>query len=146
MELNNNSSNPSSRALVLTTYREPIQMTVSDIHQICNKNLHRRNQQTLQACMNCNYDMDHEYWDALIDRKTEQLRGAHIVSRMQVEHVDVYSMHVSEIDGFLQLLTNSTVQPHNVEKTLECNFRVPSSMMRRVVAAESIYRNLTLGL
>lgn len=41
--------------LLMTTYREPISMALSDIHQMCNKNLKRRSQRVRNACGQCQW-------------------------------------------------------------------------------------------
>ncbi|OEU23471.1 hypothetical protein FRACYDRAFT_233641 [Fragilariopsis cylindrus CCMP1102] len=44
------------RFLTFSTYREPIARTISDIHQLCNKNLNRRTKQLQEVCQRCTYD------------------------------------------------------------------------------------------
>jgi hypothetical protein len=51
------------RMVILATFRDPIQRTLSAIHQICNKVFDKRSPRTQQACSQCSYEKDTEFWD-----------------------------------------------------------------------------------
>ena len=106
---------PEHRAVVLTTFREPIQMLMSfvsisepvssavaivaatltpvlslfpcQIHQVCNRNAKWRTQRVLDACKACKYEEYTDVWDNIILSVTDQLESAWKVSRMFVHDV-----------------------------------------------------------
>lgn len=51
---------------VLVSFREPSHLTLSTIHQYCNKNLETRSPQLLSACQHCQYETDAPYWDYIV--------------------------------------------------------------------------------
>jgi len=51
------------RMVILATFRDPIQQSLSAIHQMCNKFFHRRSPMAQQACRQCSYEKDTEFWE-----------------------------------------------------------------------------------
>ena len=55
-----------ARAVVLVSFREPIQRTLSYIHQKCNKHLWGRSDAMKRACRTCSYEQDKVFWDDIV--------------------------------------------------------------------------------
>jgi hypothetical protein len=72
----NNNNNTQRRVLVLVTYREPISLTLSFIHQRCNKRLDKRGKKVQKACRACHYESHNDTWDRFADTTVEHLAGA----------------------------------------------------------------------
>lgn len=155
------------RALLLTSYREPLTKTVSKIHQICNKNLDRRDNYTRYMCTTqCDkYDANRGFWDKFVNVTTRDLRESQYVTQNMVHHlndniirnskekkksVEAFAIDTIDIDTFFAKLLDEEddeVEIHyNTEKKSRCDFRVSSSMMKLHTEATLIYRNLTIGM
>ena len=143
-------------AIALTSFREPIQRTLSSIHQTCNKNKSRRREETRAACERCSYDIeeDRAVWDGLIKRTNLLYEGIALVSRMVIGGVQVLTIDTVDVDNFFTRLRSalsprwevSTSGVRNTESLSLCNFGMTSDIFRALTPSETIYRNLTLGI
>ena len=73
-----NATQPHRRRKFVTfaTYREPIALAVSHLHQLCNKNHHKRDATTRLVCQRCNQDPKFEdtpFWTTWFNRTTNTL-------------------------------------------------------------------------
>ena len=51
------------RMVILATFRDPIQQSLSAIHQLCNNFFDFRSPAAQQACSQCSYEKDSKFWD-----------------------------------------------------------------------------------
>ena len=143
-------------SIALVSFREPIQRTLSSIHQTCNKNKSRRREETRAACERCSYDIeeDRAVWDGLIKRTNLLYEGIALVSRMVIGGVQVLTIDTVDVDNFFTRLRSalsprwevSTSGVRNTESLSLCNFGMTSDIFRALTPSETIYRNLTLGI
>ncbi|OEU05876.1 hypothetical protein FRACYDRAFT_257646 [Fragilariopsis cylindrus CCMP1102] len=106
---NKNKSNKKQRQhrfLTFSTYREPIARTISDIHQLCNKNLNRRTKQLQEVCQRCTYNTndtvntdgggavvinDKVYWNKLINNTNRIYRHLDYLNQHLLRHSQSYT-------------------------------------------------------
>jgi hypothetical protein len=143
---------PKLRLLLLTTFREPIPMTVSHIHQICNKNADRRSARVVAACTRCSYDEYRDVWDGYAEEINRQMEAVREVAHLQTncslpwEQTSVFTMEAGDLSVFLQAwLPDQTFTPYNPENKNVCDFAMPSTMMKSLRPATAIYRQLVTG-
>jgi hypothetical protein len=93
---------PPQRAVVVTSFREPIEMTISWIHQVCNKNRSKRSEEVLAACDVCNYTEHTDVWDTLIEEATSELKSVFHVARgdTDLERIQILSIDTPYINDF----------------------------------------------
>lgn len=147
-------SGKNTRWVVLTTFREVIEMTVSHIHQRCNKNLHRRPPKILEACRACDYSNHTDVWDGYVDEINHQVASVYNVAHylapnrtLPFDRIKVYTMEPNDIDDFFyQWNPKYHFPPRNREELGTCNFRVPSIMMKKLRPAQALYRQLMTGI
>lgn len=144
-----------TRWVVLSNFREVIEMTVSHIHQRCNKNLDRRPPRILAACQACNYSEYTDVWDGYVDEINRQVdsvfKVAHYLAPNQLsmpwDRIQVFTMEPNDIDDFFyQWNPDYKFPPQNAEELSTCNFRVPSIMMKKLRPAQALYRQLVTGI
>lgn len=142
-----------SRAVVLVSFREPIQRSLSYIHQMCNKYLRYRNRVTRQACSRCSYEKDVKFWDdqvihfnqeykELLDVTTAKIPNASVLSVDSVDLTSLYDKLFAATNHEAFQLPKRT----NAEATTRCNFGFKSEMFRALAPSSEVYRNLTLGI
>jgi hypothetical protein len=143
-----------SRGVILSTFREPIQRTLSYIHQTCNKNFDWRNRETRAACNGCSYDLHRDYWEGWENITNEDYKGLRSVGMSRISNTMVLTMDTNDLKVFYDmtnLVGNHTFfkrlsQRQNQEKLGRCNFGMKSEMIRGLRFSSEVYRNLTLGL
>ena len=144
-----------SRWVVLTTFREVIEMTVSHIHQRCNKNLDRRSPRIMDACRACNYSQYTDVWDDYVAEINRQVTSIYNVAHylapnataLPMDRIQVFTMEPNDIDDFFYQWNPKFQFPaKNPEDHSLCNFRVPSSMMKKLRPAQELYRQLVTGI
>lgn len=133
------------RAVVLVTVRDPVQRTVSWIHQQCNKNYGRMGE-FQRVCERCEYCEDKEEWDRFVDDQIEYYMK--LAYRLPYP---IYTMEDVMIDRFLAMLGQRSALhfnrgSHNLEKKQICDFHVPSSLFKRFHEARMVYRELVTGV
>jgi hypothetical protein len=150
------------RAIVLATFREPIARTISSVHQVCNKNLQRRDNVTATACRRCSYSSDQEFWDAqFFERATYIYKSIQNVIFSNSANTTVVMVDTMDLDDFYAAINQVAItrkytsflinvkpkkgQSHhfNSEIIQRCNFAVTSEMIRKLQIPQMIYRNLT---
>jgi hypothetical protein len=140
------------QAVVITTFREPIQMTISLIHQICNKGFNKIKEEQQAMCKRCLYHADPAFWDHFTKKITTVFEGIEQVVKMDHPNVQVLALDNSMMDTFFDMLekkldeTFPKAAKPNHEKTSVCNFGMTSKMMKDLSAAELMYKNLTYGV
>lgn len=144
------------RVVVLSTFRDPIQMAVSLIQQLCNKNLEKRSESLLKACKACRYDEETEEWLKVIDFVTLQLQNSYQVATWnttsdrisdQNRRLQILTLDSTDLDDFfrawLPKLWNEANTSHlNPEDVSFCRFAAPSVMLRAMDRAQAFYRQL----
>lgn len=147
----------SKKNVVLVTYREPVAWTVSFIHQLCNKNWHRRSERIRAMCKRCNYYDDPVAYDHLIGGRFLQVVKEILSDKnFKGPPPDRLALDNADLSSFLMELQNylppeytrrlSGAVKNNVETTQLCDFKVPSKLIRALKPSLLLYRNLTLGL
>jgi hypothetical protein len=144
-----------SRSIVLVTFREHMQRTLSYIHQMCNKNFGKRRKRLQEVCQRCSYAKDKDYWTEFLDSANDQYQQLYKVVSATSSLPDstvlaVDLMDLSELYRDLYNATNhkafSMRTSANPESTSRCNFGFTSEMFRGLRLANDVYRNLTLGI
>jgi len=146
------------KALVLSTYREPISRTLSNINQNCNKNFNRRTQELKDACIACKYESHTDTWDKFVQETNKIYQGLKLVAEMQIKNVDVLMVDIKDINFFLDNLFESIEEKkanngsfhfkkprsstRNTEGKLKrCNFGMTSTMVKSLDdGAQEIYK------
>mmetsp|Transcript_15614 Transcript_15614/g.22242 ORF Transcript_15614/g.22242 Transcript_15614/m.22242 type:complete len:336 (-) Transcript_15614:3153-4160(-) len=152
------SSSPSSHnAIALFSFREPISRMLSQIHQLCNKNIELRDANTTKACFHCNYTQDVAYWDTFVQDQDYLYESLKNVMQMKIPNVQVLAMDAIHITTFFRQLQSvlpvdfqryfeSQDLEHNTESNQNCNFGLVSPMIKSLRKSMDIYRELTLGM
>jgi hypothetical protein len=145
-----------SRSIVLVTFREPLQRTLSYIHQMCNKNFGKRPKRLQEVCQRCSYAKDKDYWTEFLDGANDQYQQLYKVASATTSSLPdstvlaVDLIDLSELYRDLYSATNhkafSMRTSANPESTSRCNFGFTSEMFRGLRLANDVYRNLTLGI
>jgi len=142
-----------SRAVVLVSFREPIQRSLSYIHQMCNKNLRHRNRVTRRACARCSYDEDTKFWDQKVVHFNQEYKELLNVTTTKIDNASILSIDSVDLNLLYDKLFAATnheafrlSQKTNAEVTRRCNFGFKSDMFRGLAPSSEVYRNLTLGM
>jgi len=138
------------RFLALASIREPIQRTLSMIHQVCNKNFNGLPSEEKAICKRCSYSGDDKvYWDDHC-LKTNQ---AYANLTYRIPSADLLIIDSMFLDKFFAMVEAALEQKIpmkdvrvNVESTNICSFSLISSMLRLLAPSHSIYKNLSIGL
>lgn len=140
------------RAVILATFREPIQRTVSSIHQKCNKKFYARSVKLKRACTRCSYLQDKDFWNEFIEFSNHEYEMVKDVVTAKIPKTTVLTIDMTDLSilyGKLHSISNHSAflnkERVNSEETQRCDFGFTSEMMRRVRPSFEIYRNLTLG-
>lgn len=144
-----------SRAIILATFREPHQRTLSYIHQHCNKYFRGRPKELQEACKRCDYHNDTAFWNQFVGEKTnEQYEDLSILLSSQVPNTQVLYVDLADLGGLFSDLYNATEQHRafdpnmthrNPEKVDLCNFSFGSGMFKVLRPSTELYREWTLG-
>jgi hypothetical protein len=167
---NNTTTTP--RSIVLSSYREPIERLLSHIHQLCNKNLHLRNNVTLEACTRCSYVDDVDYWNLLANStNTLYHHMLQLTKPPNIENIDILMIDSHDITSFYQEMNAMLSQQKegssnvnsgndndykvssfknihesaNAEVNHNCDFGIHSELIRQIKYSSNVYRRLTWG-
>lgn len=130
------------RALALVTVREPIQRTLSNIHQQCNKGYHKQSPEKQAICKRCSYRQDSAFWDGMVQENNKVY--SQLLYNLPVDSFVIDSLMIS---NFLMLLERSIQQKIptgklNQERKDVCDFHMPSDMFKRLIPSQLAYRYL----
>jgi hypothetical protein len=139
-----------ARAVVLVSFREPIQRTLSYIHQKCNKHFRVRSDSMKMACRRCSYEQDKVFWDDLVQHANSQYLELLDVASAQISNTTVLSVDSMDLSALYRDLFaasghatfNMSVRS-NPEKTTRCNFGFKSEMFRGLRLSAEVYRNMS---
>eukprot|EP00562_Extubocellulus_spinifer_P005793 CAMPEP_0178517232 /NCGR_PEP_ID=MMETSP0696-20121128/25575_1 /TAXON_ID=265572 /ORGANISM="Extubocellulus spinifer, Strain CCMP396" /LENGTH=350 /DNA_ID=CAMNT_0020147637 /DNA_START=142 /DNA_END=1194 /DNA_ORIENTATION=+ len=115
------------KSIVLISYREPIQRTLSYIHQMCNKHYDVRPEKTQQVCQRCSYDDDTRYWDDLVDRMNNAYSALRGLVNYHHPDITVLTIDLLDFTPFYQRLHEALLQRklyakyHNLNKNKNNN-------------------------
>jgi hypothetical protein len=146
----------------LVSFREPTHLTLSAIHQHCNKNLELRNPIGQMACRNCDYYQDQDFWISFVQGINDVYGNiSHCVNhlpklsrRENDQPVTVMTLETPDINLFLRQLKTKIVNDNkhfrlalqnrqaNPEHVSFCNFGMTSPMLKELEASRQIYRDL----
>ncbi|KAL7485773.1 hypothetical protein ACHAW6_011374 [Cyclotella cf. meneghiniana] len=155
--------------VVLMTIREPIQLTLSQIHHQCNKNYNQKTKEEKKMCRTCSYKGHPDYFLSYVQQTNLVYQEiANEIPKMLKMFTDKRAMRVgdttngihkilildqADIDRFFESLAmsspNGTVIPEgrgNEEQVHKCYFGMTSHMMKELAPALEVYRSLTSGL
>jgi hypothetical protein len=142
-----------ARAVILVSFREPIQRSLSHIHQMCNKYQRHRNKVTRRICTRCSYEQDRAFWDEQIQHFNQEYRELQDVTTTKIDNTSVLSVDSVDLTLLYERLFAATNheafrlhQKTNAEVTNRCNFGFKSEMFRGLAPSSEVYRNLTLGI
>jgi hypothetical protein len=149
----------------LMTIREPIQLTLSQLHHQCNKNFKQKTPAEQKMCRSCNFLKNRSYFLEYVQQTNLVfLEIAHEIPRLlnmldgqsNQHNNTIHKMMIldqADIDSFFQSmesrLPDGVVIPEgrgNEETTGYCYFGVTSHMMKALAPSLEIYRYLTSGL
>jgi hypothetical protein len=151
------------------TIREPIQLTLSQIHHQCNKNYNQKTKEEKQMCRTCSFKGHPDYFLSYVQQTNLVYQEiANEIPKMLNMFTDERARRVNEttsgmhkilildqadIDRFFESLTvrspNGTVIPEgrgNEELVHKCYFGMTSHMMKALAPALEVYRSLTSGI
>ena len=144
--------------VILVSIREPASRTLSNIHQLCNKNLNRRSETLKQACASCDYEAHPEEFDKIVQTTNKDYLGIMRTIQQASKYggrVKSLSFDTDDIDrmfGMLQESLNESSnhtfplnEKTNPEKHSKCNFGMKSRMLKDLAVSREIYRNITSG-
>lgn len=143
------------RAVVLTSFREPLQRTISAIHQQCNTGWKQKTKEYQDVCDRCSYKDDPEFYDWFVNRTVRMYEGiktATVEISRNVDHVDVLAIDNPNINAFFSNLwtkrnqTEITLGEHNTENIVRCNFLVPSTVLKKLEYADRMYKDFVQGI
>lgn len=141
-----------SRAIILVSFREPIQRSLSFIHQMCNKYQRHRSKETRQACSRCSYEHDPAFWKEHIQSFNQDYVDLQAMVNTKTTNASVLSVDMVDLSLLYEKLFVATKhqafrQPEttNAEATQRCNFGFKSEMFRGLATSSEVYRNLTLA-
>lgn len=142
---------PSSSAIVMFTFRDPISRFVSWINHLCNRLLIRRSAELQRFCHRCEYAPDTEKeMKELIGRYNDLYLSASSIMGMNVNDVQVLSLDTMDMNNFLE--TPSLGEGFKISRMREnagksdiCNFAITSEIIKELSISAEVYRNLTLG-
>jgi hypothetical protein len=145
---------PQRRSLLLTSFREPTQTLVSYIHQMCNKNLHKRSANIVKACKACVFEKETRVWYMFAKVVSRQIAGSYKVSQLDsadydlpFDRIKVATVETNDIDAFLWHWRPETVYGvANPELAGKCSFRPTTELLRTLRPALATYRLLLSGL
>ena len=152
----------------LMTIREPIQLTLSQLHHQCNKNFKQKSPHEQKMCRSCNFLTNQTYFMEYVKQTNMvYLDIAREIPRLlsffdeqregQKEVLDaVYDMLIldqADLDSFFKSLESRLPQgvsiPEgrgNEEQTKHCYFGITSHMMKALRPSLKMYRYLSSGL
>lgn len=141
-----------ARVIILVSFREPLQRSLSYIHQMCNKFQRHRNKVTRQACSRCSYEQDLEFWNDHIQHFNQEYKELQEVTTAKLDNASVLSVDMVDLSLLYDKLFAVThheafaiPQTTNAEATQRCNFGLKSGMFRGLAPSSEVYRNLTLA-
>jgi hypothetical protein len=97
------------RSVLLSSYREPIERLISHIHQLCNKNMHARDNETQQMCARCSYSNDdiifwnryanasNSLYDNMLHFARSSLSSSSFASSAELENIKVLMIDTSDL-------------------------------------------------
>lgn len=140
---------PKSRTVVWTTFREPISTYVSLVHQMCNKNVYKREPHHARACEVCDFTNETApVWLEYAQSVELQIKGAYHTSHyfLNDDRVTSVTMEPNDLNGFWKAFTNDNMRPSNKEENSLCSFRPTSQLVKSLREAQDVYRRLVSGL
>jgi hypothetical protein len=147
---------------ILLSFREPSHLTLSTIHQVCNKNLQVRPPELQKACRNCDYDKDKDAWDFIVNDVNSIFASITQFVAQVAESVPVMTIEMADINGFLKQLqhrleSSGAFRNKNVKSAIGeerhanpedlslCSFGMTSAMFKGLEPSRLVYRDLVLG-
>jgi len=142
---------PSSNAIVMFTYREPVARFVSKINHLCNKRYKTRSAYMQMACDRCAYEPDtKDFFQKLILQQNNLYLAAPHIAKMNFENVQVLLVDTMDLYRFLGTLSllpgfNAIKMIKNVAYTKRCDFGITSEIIKELSTSVKVYRNLSVG-
>ena len=147
------------KIMVLTTLREPVERSLSQINHFCNKNLNRRTPELQAACRACNHSSHLEVWNDFPHRANDEYQT--VAKEALHSEQDRYFLDISDMDSMIQQLQEALPEEFlakrkaafedffqskiNPEIIRRCDFVMSSSMMKAYRPSKSLYKSFMLG-
>lgn len=156
---------------VLISIREPISREVSRIHQLCNVNVESGSKSKLDACGNCSFEKDKEFWlggteksnggyvDVLTLMSSQSAASSPASSNQNTptlfisRSIPILIIDVVDLNSFFAKLPKHLPSKYagqfertklkNTEQLGVCDFHMPSAMMKSLYPASKAYRNIS---
>jgi len=142
-----------SRYVVLVSFRDPEARTLSQIHQMCNKNFASRRPMMQEACLTCEYNEETKeafyVHTKLTNKAFEYVINTTYLNERQ--RVNAMTFQIDDIDSMFDKLKEKTgidfpYKTANPEQRDLCDFGVTSEMFDGLAPSREIYRKLIRGL
>jgi len=149
-----------TREVAFITMREPIQRTMSQVNQQCNKGYDKKRPEVQAICDKCDYNWNKSghFFDQFVTETNELYTGMARTIPFVLEQFRGVESHLLildsvDIDSFFSDIEIASGRSfpqggekgENTEKVGHCSFPMPSSMMRGLKPALEVYRNWTMG-
>jgi len=142
-----------SRYVILVSFRDPEARTLSQIHQMCNKNFESRRPKMQKACLTCQYTNETKeafYFHTKLTNKAFR----YVINTTYLNtlpRVDALTFQIDDIDSMFDRLKGATgidfpTYTSNPEKRDVCDFGMTSEIFRGLAPSREIYRKLVGGL
>ena len=157
MEIHSQNTTHPRRAVAMTSFREPIALTLSHIHQICNKSWKHTPKHLQQLCKRCNYTADEDIWLNEVVNSTNRVFDNvfnDVLMQPQRDDVQVLGVDLMDMDALFRRLHDLSPQynytfnnywhkKHNPEKLGVCTFSINSAMLKTLQYSIETYRKLS---
>ena len=150
-------SHGNMREVAFVTIREPIQRTLSHLHQVCNRGFKTDlTDKERKMCKACSYADHPQFFSRFVKDTNDMYTGIASAIPGILEQFRGLQSHLlildrADIDSFfndIQQISGITFPQgrSNTERKEICSFGMTSEMMRALKPAVEVYRNITKGV
>lgn len=144
-----NKLQPGRRTVVWVTFREPISTFVSLIHQMCNKNVYKRDDDKRIACEVCAYTNETAWaWNEYAQSVENQLKGAYLTSHRYLNatyNMETVVMEPNDLNAFWEHYSGRQLVHSNKQTSSSCSFKPTSELIKSFGTAQNVYRRMVAG-
>ena len=139
-------------------------MTLSYIHQRCNKNFEKRAEYIQKACIACQYEEYQDVWDRFATITHDHFVGAWRVWHLLQDNYTNYEGNQTQYDLPLDRMQMALLEPNDLDEFLTawhpeinftkanpenldfCQFRLPKEYIEKHAPAAEWYRRFVSGV
>jgi len=144
---------PSSSAIVLGTYRDPISRFLSFFNYICNNLFETRPPRMQRVCAVCEYGQDKEtqkVFKHMIRKANYLYLSQRYITKMNLKNVQVLLLDTMDLNRFLesQWLRSKfkvTTMKRNKGEIHRCSLGITYELFQHLTPSLEAYRNLSIG-